>query len=88
MADENIPEHRTAITPRSGDTHVIGKDGEAVNVDEAARVLRQAQDERPAGSKKTKSKAKPKAPQVKKPPAKKVTAPVIDESSDKIDPVT
>jgi hypothetical protein len=32
-----IPEHRAAISPRSGDTHVIGDDGQAVNVDQAAR---------------------------------------------------
>lgn len=36
MAEEN-PEHRTAVTPRSGDTHVIGEDGTAVNIDQAAR---------------------------------------------------
>ena len=52
MADEKIPEHRTTVTPRSGDTHVIGDDGAAVNVDEVARVLRQAQDDRAFGSEK------------------------------------
>lgn len=36
MSDQT-PEHRTGISPRSGDTHVIGDDGKAVNVDQAAR---------------------------------------------------
>lgn len=31
------PEHRTANETRSGDTHVIGDDGVAVNVDQKAR---------------------------------------------------
>lgn len=44
MADENqVPEHRTAVTPRSGDTHVIGDDGEAVNVDQQERDLAAAE---------------------------------------------
>ncbi len=34
---EQTPEHRTAFAARSGDTHVIGADGAAVNVDQAAR---------------------------------------------------
>lgn len=32
-----IPAHRAAITTRSGDTHVIGADGERRNVDQEAR---------------------------------------------------
>ena len=41
MSDQT-PEHRTPITPRSGDTHVIGDDGVAVNVDEQARAAAEA----------------------------------------------
>lgn len=37
MPDE-IPAHRAGITPRSGDTHVIGAEGKAINVDAAARA--------------------------------------------------
>ena len=31
------PDHRTGFAARSGDTHVIGEDGVAVNVDRQAR---------------------------------------------------
>lgn len=34
---DQIPEHRTEFTARSGDTHVIGDDGVAVNIDAEAR---------------------------------------------------
>ncbi len=34
---QDISQHRAAIEPRSGDTHVIGEDGKAVNVDRQAR---------------------------------------------------
>lgn len=34
---EEIPAHRRAVAPRSGDTIVIGADGEASNVDQAER---------------------------------------------------
>lgn len=30
---QDIPEHRVGVSTRSGDTHVIGADGKAVNVD-------------------------------------------------------
>ena len=36
MADD-IPTHRASFAARSGDTHVIGKDGKAVNADQQAR---------------------------------------------------
>lgn len=32
-----IPEHRASFATRSGDNHVIGDDGEAVNTCQAAR---------------------------------------------------
>lgn len=35
---DKIPSHRVAMEPRSGDTHVIGDDGEAQNIDQAARA--------------------------------------------------
>lgn len=35
--------HRQAVTARSGDTHVIGEDGLAVNIDEAAREIAAAE---------------------------------------------
>ena len=39
IMSQPIPQHRAAISPRSGDTHVIGdKDhAEAINIDQAAR---------------------------------------------------
>lgn len=37
MADDT-PEHRTSVTQRSGDTHVIGEDGALRNVDAEARA--------------------------------------------------
>lgn len=33
----DIPAHRHSFAARSGDTHVIGKDGKAVNIDQKAR---------------------------------------------------
>jgi len=33
----DTPEHRASVAIRSGDTHVIGDDGLAVNVDQPAR---------------------------------------------------
>jgi hypothetical protein len=36
MADQ-IPDHRTTTAARSGDTHVIGEDGTARNIDAEAR---------------------------------------------------
>lgn len=33
----SIPAHRSGFTARSGDTHVIGEDGVAVNADRQAR---------------------------------------------------
>lgn len=58
MAEENqIPEHRRTVQPRSGDTHVIGSDGEAVNVDQQARDA----------AAKEAAKAKPAKPAAPKP---------------------
>lgn len=37
MSDSDIPAHRTTTAARSGDTHVIGADGAAVNIDAQAR---------------------------------------------------
>ena len=34
---DQTPEHRSQVQARSGDTHVIGADGQAVNVDALAR---------------------------------------------------
>lgn len=56
MAEDNqVPEHRTAVTPRSGDTHVIGEDGAAVNVDQAARDADAAKTEKAAKPKPVKT---------------------------------
>ena len=62
MADENqVPEHRTAVTPRSGDTHVIGDDGAAVNVDQVARDADAAKAEKAAKPKPVKTDTDGKA---------------------------
>ena len=47
MSDQT-PEHRTGISPRSGDTHVIGADGVAVNTDQAARDAAAAEEAKAA----------------------------------------
>ena len=39
MNDPKIPAHRTAPIERSGETHVIGDDGERRNLDAEAREL-------------------------------------------------
>jgi len=36
------PDHRTAVSPRSGDDHLIGDDGDLRNVEQDARDLAEA----------------------------------------------
>lgn len=40
---ETTPDHRAGFAARSGDTHVIGEDGELKNVDQAARAAAEAE---------------------------------------------
>lgn len=57
---DDIPAHRAGFAARSGDTHVIGKDGKSRNVDQAARDAARAA-----------KKASPKKRAAKKRPAAK-----------------
>jgi hypothetical protein len=62
----DTPNHRAAFASRSGDTHVIGKDGKIRNVDQDARDAAAKPKRAPArrkasGTKKAKPRATPAA---------------------------
>jgi len=62
MAEET-PAHRTTFASRSGDTIIVGADGEARNIDQeardAARAAKAAAQPRNDGSKKRAAQASP-----------------------------